>query len=315
MELIRGLLDASTRAGVRLGGCAVAIGNFDGVHLGHQALVRAARAKAREFGLPSAVLTFEPLPREFFDRDAAPPRLMRLTEKCEALAALELDRLVVARFDARLQRLRAPEFVAQVLANALGARHVVVGEGFRFAVHREGTVETLREGGVRHGFTVESVPAVVVDGERVSSTRVRAALAHGNLALVRRLLGRDYRLSGRVIRGQQLGRRLGYATANLRLHRRRLPLSGIYAVRVAGIEGAPRDGVASLGTRPTVNGVEPLLETHVFDFAGDLYGRRLHVDFVAKIRDEARFETLDALVAQMHDDADRARRILAARAA
>jgi riboflavin kinase/FMN adenylyltransferase len=319
MELVRGLhnLDAGTRAGTPAPspGCAVAIGNFDGVHLGHQALIRTARARAAELGIASSVLTFEPYPREYFDAPNAPARLMRLREKCAALASLGVDRLVVARFDARLQTQRPAEFVERVLVRGLGARHVVVGEGFRYAARREGTVDTLREAGGRHGFGVDAVPAVTLDGERVSSTRVRAALAAGDLDAARRLLGRPFRLSGRVIGGERLGRTLGYPTANLRLHRERLPLQGIYAVRVGGIGPRARDAVASLGTRPTVAGVEPLLEVHVFDFDGDLYGCRLDVDFVAKLRDEEKFGSLDALVAQMDVDARRAREILAARAA
>lgn len=314
MELLRGLPDLQRRTARDAVRCAVAIGNFDGVHLGHQALVRRTRELATGAGLAAAVLTFEPQPREYFDAAGAPPRLMRLREKCGALAPLGVDRLGVVRFDDHLRRMRAPEFIDAVLVRGLGARHVIVGEGFRFAAGREGTVETLRAAGAVHGFEVHVVPAVTLDGARVSSTRVRDALAAGDLDLARRLLGRHYRMSGRVIRGRQLGRALGYATANMRLHRTRLPLSGIFAVRVGGVDGACT-GVASLGTRPTVDGVEPLLETHVFDFAGDLYGRRLDVDFVAKLRDETKFDSLDALVAQMHLDARQAREILAARAA
>jgi riboflavin kinase/FMN adenylyltransferase len=311
MELVRGL--ANLRDVHH--GSVVTIGNYDGVHLGHQHMLSTVTARAREFGLPATVVTFEPTPREYFEGDAAPARLMRLREKCAALATLGVDRTVVARFDARLQRQRAAEFVEGVLARSLGARHVVVGEGFRFAARREGSVETLREAGARLGFGVDAVPAVTLDGERVSSTRVRAALAAGDLDAARRLLGRPYRLSGRVIGGDRLGRTLGYPTANLRLHRERLPLQGICAVRVGGVGPRARDAVASLGTRPTVAGVEPLLEVHVFDFDGDLYGRRLDVDFVAKLRDEEKFASLEALVEQMHVDARRAREILAARAA
>lgn len=319
MELVRGLRNLTGSRRLRAGetpcGCAVAIGNFDGMHLGHQALIRTARARAAELGVPSAVLTFEPYPREYFDAAGAPPRLMRLREKFAALAALGVDVLVVATFDARLQCQRAAEFVDGVLVRGLGARHVVVGEGFRFAAKREGTVEALRAMGAGASFGVDAVPSVLLDGERVSSTRVREALGAGRLDLARRLLGREFRLSGRVVAGERLGRTLGYPTANLRLHRAKLPLSGIYAVRVGGIGPRACNAVASLGTRPTVGGVEPLLEVHVFDFDGDLYGRRLDVDFVAKLRDEVKFESLDALVVQMHDDARRAREILAARAA
>ena len=309
MELVRGLHHATGDAR----GVAVAIGNFDGVHLGHQALVRVVRARAAACGARTVVLTFEPHPREFLDPDRAPARLMRVAEKCSALAALGVERLHVVRFDARLQRQDPQQFVDAVLCGGLGAREVVVGEGFRFGSGRAGTVDTLRVAAAERGCAVAVVPSVLEGGARVSSTRVREALAAGDLALARRLLGRDYSLSGRVIAGERLGRQLGYATANMRLHRRRLPLAGIFAVRVHGIDaGSARPGVASLGTRPTVGGGEPLLETHVFDYAGDLYGRRLQVEFVAKLRDEARFETLEALTAQMDRDAARARAILAA---
>jgi riboflavin kinase / FMN adenylyltransferase len=312
MHLFRGLRNC--KADGR--GMAVAIGNFDGVHLGHQALVRAARECARASGARLAVLTFEPHPREYFDPAAAPPRLMRLGEKCAALADLGVERLIVLRFDARLQQLPAEAFVAQVLRDGLGARHVVVGEGFRFGCRRGGTIETLRVEGGRAGFEVVAVASVTAGGARVSSTRVREALSAGDLTGAAGLLGRPYAMSGRVIYGAQLGRRLGYATANLRLHRRVAPLGGVFAVRVRGIDGRPAAAaVASLGTRPTVGGGETLLEVHVFDFDDNLYGRRLSVDFVAKLRDEAKFPSLDALVEQMHADAARAREILAARAA
>ncbi len=312
MHLFRGLRNC--KADGR--GMAVAIGNFDGVHLGHQALVRAARERASATGARLAVLTFEPHPREYFDPAAAPPRLMRLGEKCAALDALGVERLVVMRFDAHLQQLSAEGFVEQVLCRGLDARHVVVGDGFRFGCRRAGTIETLTAAGARAGFEVVALPSVTADAARVSSTRVRAALGAGDLAGAERLLGRPYAMSGRVIYGQQLGRRLGYPTANLRLHRRATPLGGVFAVEVRGIDGRPATAaVASLGTRPTVGGGETLLEVHVFDFDGDLYGRRLSVDFVAKLRDEEKFPSLDALVAQMHADATRAREILAARAA
>ena len=294
---------------------AVAIGNFDGVHLGHQALVRAVREYAGAGGVRAAVLTFEPHPREVLEPASAPPRLMRVGEKCAALAELGIEELRVLRFDARLQCLSPAEFAGRVLRDGLAARYVVVGEGFRFGHRRAGTIDLLRELGAGSGFDVVVVPSVLLDGARVSSTRVRSALAGGDLDGAARLLGRRYALSGRVIAGQQLGRTLGYATANLRLHRRVAPLGGVFAVEVRGVRAGPAAAVASLGTRPTVGGGEMLLEVHVFDFEGDLYGRRLAVDFVAKLRDEERFGSVDALVEQMHADAARAREILAARAA
>ena len=313
MHLFRGL----TNCRIDGRGVAVAIGNFDGVHLGHQALVRAARECTVASGASPAVLTFEPHPREYIDPAGAPPRLMRLGEKCAALSALGVERVVVLRFDARLQRQTPEEFVDQVLCRALDARHVVVGEGFRFGCRRAGTIATLAAAGEARGFGVIAVPSVSTDGLRVSSTRVREALAAGNLGAAERLLGRPYALSGRVIRGERLGHRLGYATANLRLHRRIAPLAGVFAVTVHGVAGRPAAAaVASLGTRPTIRGGgETLLEVHIFDFDGDLYGRRIAVDFVAKLRDEEKFASLEALVEQMHADAARAREILAVRAA
>jgi riboflavin kinase/FMN adenylyltransferase len=241
---------------------------------------------------------------------------MRLAEKCTALAALGVEQLAVLRFNERLQRQSPEDFVREVLHDGLGARHVVVGEGFRYGCRRAGSVDTLRAAGAALGFDVHVVPSVAVDGERVSSTRVRAALAAGDLDTARRLLGRPYSVTGRVVAGRRLGRELGFPTANLRMPPSSVALRGIYAVRVQGIAGRPdAAAVASLGTRPTVGGVEPLLEVHVFDYAGDLYGRRLTVEFVDRLRDEEKFPSLEALVTQMHADAARAREILAARAA
>ena len=233
-----------------------------------------------------------------------------------ALAALGVERLIVLRFDAALQHLSPEDFIAKVLREGLDARHVVVGEGFRFGCRRAGSLDTLIAAGPRQGFEVIAVPSVTAGGTRVSSTRVRTALGAGDLEGAARLLGRPYALTGRVIYGSQLGRRLGYPTANLRLHRKVAPLGGVFAVTVRGVDGeAPLAAVASLGTRPTVGGGETLLEVHLFDFDGDLYGRRLAVDFFAKLRDEEKFPSLEALVEQMHADAARARKILAARAA
>jgi riboflavin kinase / FMN adenylyltransferase len=308
MQITRGLVNL--RPSSR--GLALTIGNFDGVHLGHRAILDRLRERARSLDVPTAVVTFEPNPREYFDPAHAPARLMRLRDKAAALAAAGVDRLVLLRFDERLRALSADEFAGQVLAGALAARHVVIGSGFRFGRGRSGTVEILADHGRRLGFGVEAVEPVMQDGERVSSTRVRAALAAGDLPAVRRLLGRDFSISGRVIDGRKLGRSLGYPTANMRLHRRVTPLFGIFAVRVRGIGEGARPGVASLGTRPTVGGGELLLETHLFDFEGDLYGRYLEVEFVARLRDEIKFPDIESLIARMHVDAAEARRLLAA---
>jgi riboflavin kinase / FMN adenylyltransferase len=302
----------------RIGATApvIAIGNFDGVHLGHQALVAVARRAAAP-GQPVAVLTFEPHPREVFDPVGAPKRLMRVTDKAIALERLGVDQLRILNFDSALCRMSPDQFAREILAGCLGAAHIVVGEGFRYGAKRAGDIATLRASGNLLGFGVTEVPAVALNGLRVSSTEVRAAVASGDLSAAESLLGRPYSLAGRVGHGQQLGRELGFPTANLRVHPRAIAVNGIYAVQVLGLPNMPlrAPAVASLGTRPTVGGIEPLLEVHVFDFSGNLYGRRIEVEFIARLRDEERFDSLSALVAQMHADARRARQILAARAA
>ena len=306
MELIRGMHNLRARHR----GCVATIGNYDGVHCGHQHMIAALRAKADALGVPAVVITFEPTPREFFAGPAAPSRLTRLREKLQALALYGVDRVVVLRFDRRMQAMGADEFVQRLLVEGLRVRHMVVGHDFHFARRREGTIDTLRAAGAANGFTVEEVGQFLLEGERVSSSLVREALNRGDLARATRLLGRPYRMAGRVRLGKRLGRTLGYPTANLALQRKVVPLWGIFAVRVsgAGLVGYP--AVSSLGTRPTVNGTDPLLEVHLFDFDGDLYGQHLDVDFVARLRDEQKFESLDALVAQMNRDAAAARAIL-----
>ena len=295
-------------------GCVATIGNFDGVHRGHQRMIDAVRAAAARAGLPATLITFEPSPREFFMREKAPARLMRTREKLEALARYGIDRVVVLRFDERMRSMSASEFERVLLVERLGVRHLVVGDDFRYARNREGTIGTLRAAGLRAGFTVEQVHAFAIDGERVSSSLVREALGRGDMDRATRLLGRPYRMSGRVRRGVQLGRTLGYPTANLALHRQVIPLWGILAVRVSGPCLDNHPAVVSLGTRPTVDGTDPLLEVHVFDFDGDLYGQYLSVDFFRWLRAERRFESLPALVAQMDRDARQAREALAGRA-
>jgi riboflavin kinase/FMN adenylyltransferase len=295
----------------RLGsaGCVVTIGSFDGIHIGHQVLIGRVRAEAAALGVASMVLSFEPLPREFLQIPDPPARLTDFRERWRLLEPLGVDWFCVLPFGARLSRVTGLEFMA-MLRDA-GARKVIVGHDFRFGRDGEGTAERCAAQAHEFGFSVEVVPPVRVDGERVSSGLVRLALAAGDFTRAARLLGRPYSMRGRVLRGRQLGRTLGFATVNIAMRRRQLPLAGILAVRVhgAGLEGWP--GVASLGTRPTVNGVEPLLEVHLFDYAGDLYGRELEVEFVAKLREELRFEALDRMVEQMHEDAAAARRILA----
>jgi riboflavin kinase/FMN adenylyltransferase len=306
MELIRGIHNLRDRHR----GCVATIGNYDGVHRGHQHMIAAVRAKASELGVPAVVITFEPTPREFFEGPAAPSRLTRLREKLEALALYGVDRVVVLRFDRRMQGMSADEFVDRLLVRGLGVRHMVVGHDFHFARRREGNIDTLRAAGATHGFAVEEVGQFLLEGERVSSSLVREALNRGDLDRATRLLGRSYRMAGRVRLGKKLGRTLGYPTANLALQRKVVPLWGIFAVRVSGAGLVDHPAVSSLGTRPTVNGTDPLLEVHLFDFDGSLYGQYLDVDFVARLRDERKFESLDALVEQMHRDAAAARAVL-----
>ena len=291
-------------------GCVVAIGNFDGLHLGHQAILAALTVRGREQGLPAAVLTFEPHPREYFAPAQAPARLMRLRDKAEGLAATGIAELRVLRFGAALAAMEADAFIEQVLVQSLRAKHVVIGEGFRFGKGRGGDVALLRRAGASRGFAVDEILPRALAGRTVSSTRVREALAAGSLGEANALLGRDYRIAGRVIAGQALGRRLGMPTANIRLHRRVPPVAGIFAVRVSGAGLERQPGVASVGTRPTLGGSEWLLEAHVFDFAGELHRERLAVDFVERLRAEQKFETLDELAAEMRRDAERARAIL-----
>ncbi len=291
-------------------GSVVCIGAFDGLHLGHRALVRHAVERARALGVEAVALSFEPLPREFFAPADPPPRLSLARAKIEGLCGLGLDRVGLLRFDARFSAMAPEAFVGRVLAQRLGAREVWVGPGFRFGHRRAGDIEVLRTQGALHGFAAGEIAPLHVDGERVSSTRIRRALVSGDFDTATRLLGKPYAVSGRVVRGRQLGRTLGYPTANLRFGGKVPALRGIYATRVHGAAAGPWPSVSSFGTRPTVGGVEPLLEAHLFDYQGDLYGRRIEIEFVARLRDEEKFPDLPTLVAQMHRDADEARRIL-----
>jgi riboflavin kinase / FMN adenylyltransferase len=305
MELIRGLVNVRER---QRGG-VVTIGTYDGIHLGHQALLRRVNEHAARLSAPTVLLTFEPMPREYLFRQTPPARLTSLRERLHVLEGMSLDYVLLLRFGEGLRNLSGEAF-ASLLAGDVGARAVVVGHDFRFGCDGAATAPMLAAAGRRLGFSVDVVPPVMLDGERVSSSSVRDALARGEFELAKRRLGRPYTMRGRVVAGERLGRDLGFPTANLRIERCRAPLMGIFAVRVHGVETAPLHGVASLGTRPTVGGVHTLLEVHVFDFSGDLYGREIEVEFVAKLRDEEHFPTLAALVEQIHLDAAEARRIL-----
>jgi riboflavin kinase/FMN adenylyltransferase len=288
----------------------VAIGAFDGVHRGHLALLAAARQSATARGLTTAALTFEPLPRHFFRREAT-LRLTPMATRYRLLRAAGAEQVLMPRFDARFAAMSPRDFVERALVRRLSAREVVVGQNFRFGHRREGDLRMLAEYGAEFGFALTVVePVLGEDGEAISASAVRAALVRSDFERAALLLGRRFSYAGRVVRGQALGRQLGFPTANIRWPQDSLGFSGIFAVRVsgAGLTGYP--GVASLGYRPAVGGKELLLEVHLLDFAGDLYGQRLDVEFVAKQRDEWHFASLDALVEQIRRDADEARQRL-----
>ncbi len=290
-------------------GSVVCIGAFDGLHLGHRALVRHAVARARALGVPAVVVAFEPLPREYFAQGEPPPRLTLARDKVAGLNELGVDAIGLLRFDARMAAMSAEAFVERLLVQRLGAREVWIGPQFCFGNRRRGDLALLQAMGEQHGFTAGAIDPVDLHGERISATRIRQLLREGNFAHAGDLLGRPYAIGGRVVRGRQLGRTLGFPTANLRFPKTPA-LVGIYATWVHGVFDQPWPSVSSFGTRPTVEGVEPLLEAHLFDFQGDLYGRHIQVEFVAKLRDEEKFHDLAALTDQMHRDADQARHIL-----
>ncbi len=291
-------------------GSVVTIGAFDGIHLGHRQLLRRVVDVAMQSNRPAVAMSFEPTPKEFFAGDQPPARLMRFREKLDALAERKIDIFFCPRFGNEMRNITADAFIRRVLVHGLNARHIVVGDDFHFARRREGSVEDLLRVAPALDLTVEQVPSILVGNMRVSSTAVREALANGELDRATSLLGRPYRMSGRVVRGRQVGRSLGYATANVDLRRRQSAVMGIYAVRVHGLPEGPIDGVASVGTRPTFDLEKPLLEVHLFDFDRDIYGEYIHVDFIRHLRDEERFDNVDDLVAQMKIDEENARSAL-----
>lgn len=315
MELVRSIANLRDRHR----GCVVTIGTYDGIHLGHRALLERVCEEAKLRGCAGLVATFEPMPREYLAPRDPPARLTSLRERWRLFAAAGLDGVWLMRFDAHLRTLDGEAFV-QWLTDEMRVASVVVGHDFRFGRDGAADAEFLQRRGAARGFGVDVVAPVMVDGERVSSRAIRAALAEAELGTAERLLGRPYTMIGRVVAGEQLGRKLGFPTANLRIERRRAALAGIFAVRIRRIACAneraarPADawmnGVASLGTRPTVGGTAPLLEAHVFDFEQDLYGDWLEVEFAQKLRDEQKFDSLDLMVEQMHRDAAQARRVL-----
>ena len=306
-ELIRGLHNLRPRHR----GCVATIGSFDGVHRGHQAIIEQLRQRAREHQVPSVAMIFEPQPHEFFSGERAPARLMRFKEKVLALFEAGVDRVLCLQFNETLRNLSGEAFVQRILLDGLGIKHLVVGDDFRFGCDRSGDYRLLKDAGAEAGFSVEDTATVEIRGARVSSTRIRAALEQGDFELAETLLGKPYRITGRVAPGRALGRQLGAPTANVRLHRFRSPLVGVYTVRVSATDGSALatgrrriDGVANVGFRPTVEGegAQPLLEVNLFDFDGNLYGRELAVDFCHKLRDEEKFASLEILKAQIAED-------------
>lgn len=313
MELIRGLQNIRPEHH----GCVATIGNFDGVHLGHQAVLGQLAEKAAELNLPTTLVTFEPQPMEYFAPGKVPARLTRFREKIAALQRYSVDRVCCLSFNAKLAGLSAADFIEQILVQKLGVKYLVVGDDFCFGKNRSGTFATLLEAGEKYGFQVVSMHTFNIDDERVSSTRVRHALEAGNMNVAEQLLGRRYRMSGRVAHGEKLGRELGFPTANIHLHRHASPIQGIFVVEVFGLDdlsqnSQPLQGVASVGTRPTVNQTKALLEVFLFDFDQDIYGRHLQVSFLKKLRDEEKYDSIEALTDQIQLDVEQAQAYFAA---
>jgi riboflavin kinase/FMN adenylyltransferase len=319
MRLIRGLHNLRDRDR----GCVATIGNFDGVHIGHRAVFRRLLEQGRALGLPPTVITFEPQPMEYFAPAIAPARLTRLREKLAAIEQDGIERVLLLEFGPRLAEMPAHDFIRRVLVDGLGVRYLLVGDDFRFGHNREGDFALLervgREPGAPPdgpvtarsanggGFSVQDLHTIKHNGERISSTRIRELLAIGDFEQAAHLLGRPYRICGRVGHGDQRGRTIGFPTANINLHRRVSPLRGVYAVLVHGVSSQPWPAVANVGKRPTVDGTDERLEVHLFDFDGDLYGTHLEVEFRLRLRDEQRFESFEALKAQIGRDAASAR--------
>jgi riboflavin kinase/FMN adenylyltransferase len=308
MKVFRGLPNAESRAP-----CALTIGNFDGVHLGHQALLAQVRDAAARLELDAAVMTFEPHPREFFAQlagtpEKAPARIANLRDKLQSLTDAGIDRVIVEHFGSHFAALSPQDFIKKILVQGLHVRWLMVGDDFCFGARRAGNIETLIEAGKQHGFEVHTMPTVTNAGVRISSSAVRAALADGDFVLARQLLGHSYGISGHVIHGKKLGRTIGFPTLNMRVGHKRPALSGIFVVQVHGLGDQPLPAVASLGVRPTVDDSgRVLLETHLFDYSGDCYGKLLRVEFLKKLRDEEKYIDLPTLTAAIERDAEQAR--------
>ncbi|AIW17887.1 bifunctional riboflavin kinase/FAD synthetase [Vibrio coralliilyticus] len=303
MELIRGIHNIKAHHS----GCVLTIGNFDGVHLGHQAVLRQVSEQAAKLGLPATVMTFEPQPLELFAKEKAPARLTRLRDKFVQLSKLNIERLLCVNFNKRFANQTPDEFISDLLVKRLGVKFLVVGDDFCFGKGRKGNFKMLKEAGEKHGFEVVSTQSFCLEQLRVSSTAIREALASDELNSAAEMLGRDYSISGRVSHGRKLGRTIGFPTANIPLKRCVSPVSGVYVVEALGLGGKPIGGVANIGNRPTVNGVRQQLEVHLFDFQANLYGKQLEIVLLHKLRDEHKFDSFEALKQQIELDAEAAR--------
>ena len=303
MEIINGLHNLRSRHR----GCVLTIGNFDGVHRGHRQLIDALCEKAKAMGVPSMLMTFEPQPREFFAGTKLPARLTRFREKVYLLDQPPLDRLLCLPFNERTANIEAGWFAKDFVVDQVGAKHLVIGDDFRFGRGREGDFALFERYGQIHGYSVSAMSTLLQGEARISSTLIRETLAAGDFTAAANLLGHEYFIMGRVVYGRQLGRQLNVPTANIRLQRYRAALEGVYCVTVEGIAGAVRHGIANIGVRPTVDGKEPLLEVHVFDYTGNLYGDLIKVTFKQKLREEQAFDSIDALKTQINQDIEQAR--------
>lgn len=302
MKLIRGLYNLKQP----LPASAVTIGNFDGVHRGHQLVISQLKRVAQQASLPTVVIIFEPQPIEYFAPERAPKRLARFREKIAYLKAQQIDYLLCLHFDARLAEQSAEDFVQKILLESLNTRHLVIGDDFHFGKNRQGNFEFLQQNSARFGFTVDETETLMEDGERVSSTRIRDCIEQGDFEKAAQLLGRPYSLSGRIAHGQKLGRQLGYPTINIKMGDKTLIVKGIFAVRVKGIDNRVLEGVASIGTRPTVAGVDTILEVYILDFDRDVYGYSVEVEFLHKLRDEQKFDSLEELTVHIGRDTENA---------
>ncbi len=306
MQLIRGLAHLE----VIEKGCGLTMGNFDGIHLGHCEVIKKLRAQAEKMDLPAIVLLFEPQPLEFFLGENAPTRLTRLREKIIQFKALSIDKVLVLKFNKHLANFPAEAFIKEILVDKLNVKHLVIGDDFHFGKARRGNFSMLQEKGQLYGFKVEDTHSYEYGDMRISSTLIRDALGDGNLILAKQMLGRDYSVSGRVAHGDKRGRLLGFPTANIEMFRKNTPIEGVYAVTMKGFDDKVYQGVANVGSRPTINGdAKVILETHLFDFDREIYGAYVEVNFKAKIRDEKKFASLDALTAQIDDDVQKAKKI------